>query len=131
MQIVNCTVSIGGDRNHTVPRANVTVAEVEVLRALHGSDAASGINPVWKNEGITASGELDRLRRIYRRNVPGPSDSGSKNIVDVVFPGRKPTLPFTLSDIGVEEPADTTNTKAGANTNTKSRAKTADAGGEL
>jgi hypothetical protein len=103
MQIVNCDVHLGGDRNHVVPKTGVTVAEIEILRVLHGEDSVVNINPT-KQDTRKHAEELDRLRKTYKRKLPGPDSKGSKNIVDTVYPGPRPNLPATLKDIGVDYP---------------------------
>lgn len=103
MQIVTCNVHIGGDRNYVVPKTGVTVAEVEILRVLHGEDAVTDIMPT-KQDSRKHKDELDRLRQRYKRKLPGPDTKGTKNIVDVVYPGPRPNLPATLKDIGVDYP---------------------------
>jgi hypothetical protein len=94
---------LAGDRNHVVHKQGVTVAEIEVLRAIHGEDSVSDVQPV-KQDSRKHADELARLRRIYRRKLPGPDNSGSKNIVDLIFPGPRPNLPATLKDIGLDYP---------------------------
>ena len=105
MQVVTCDVHIGGDRNHVVVKTGVTVAEIEILRVIHGNDAVLNIQPT-KQDTRKHAEELDRLRRIYKRRMPGSDSKGTKNIVDVVYPGPRPNLPATLKDIGVEYPTE-------------------------
>jgi len=65
MQVVNCTVAIGGEAGMTVLKTNVTVPEVMVLRAIHGEDAVRNIE-VISNEDISSNDERDRLLAIYK-----------------------------------------------------------------
>mgnify|MGYP005848280495 CR=1 FL=1 len=103
MQIVKCNVHLSSDRNHVVTKTGVTVAEIEILRTLHGEDAVTDIYPT-KQDTRKHADELDRLRRVYKRKLPGPDAKGSKNVVDIVYPGPRPNLPATLKDIGVDYP---------------------------
>lgn len=48
MQLVNATVLLNGDRNFALPKENLSVAEVVVLRRLHGEDAVLDIQPTRK-----------------------------------------------------------------------------------
>lgn len=103
MQVCKCSVLIGGDRNHVVNKKDVTVAEIEILRVLHGEDAVIDIKPT-KQDTRKHADELARLKTIYRKRLPGPDASGQKNIVDIVYSGPRPKLPANLKDIGVDYP---------------------------
>jgi hypothetical protein len=92
MQIVNCSVHLSGDLRNTVHKRGVTVAEIVVLRNIHGGDAVTSIQPV-KNDRRSHALELDRLRSIYNRR---------DQVVDQLFPGANPKLPTNLKDIGVD-----------------------------
>lgn len=103
MQRVDCSVRIGGDRNHTTKKRGITVAEVEVLRFLHGENAVENIKPIRMTKD-QAKDVIDEMKRKYRVKFPGPNSSGAVNVVDVVYPGPRPNLPTNLKDIGVEHP---------------------------
>jgi hypothetical protein len=91
-------VFLSGDVYHSVWKDDVTVAEISLLRAIHGEDAITTIVPTYK-ANTKAADELDRLRMLYgQSNV---SKEG-KRLVDDVYPGRNPVLPTSLSDIGVD-----------------------------
>lgn len=92
MQHVKCSVYLGGDYNHKVFLPDVTVAEVVVLRAIHGDDAVVEIQPTRMLRGDSHEAERERLRRTYNRR---------DKVVDRVFPGAKADLPVNLKDIGV------------------------------
>jgi len=90
MQVCNCTVRLGGSMLNTVPKKNVTVAEIVVLRAIHGGeDTVVNIQPI-KNDKRPHAEELQRLIDRY----------GAK-VVTNMFPGAHPKLPVDLVDIGV------------------------------
>lgn len=98
MQHCSCMVFLSGDVYHSVWKDDVTVAEISLLRAIHGEDAITTIVPTFKANTKVAD-ELDRLRNLYgQSNV---SKEG-KRLVDDVYPGRNPVLPTSLSDIGVD-----------------------------
>lgn len=97
MQLVTCSVALGGDLNNVRvfgPSAPVTVAEVVMLRTLHGHDAVTDIRPA-KTVKRTNGQELERLRAKYDRNHQGEDLPP----VQRVFPGARPVLPKTLEEI--------------------------------
>ena len=98
MQHCSCFVFLGGELTSSVWKADVTVAEIALLRAIHGDDAITTIVPTYKAT-VKAAEELDRLRALYgSSNV---SKEG-KRLVDDIYPGRAPQLPTTLADIDVD-----------------------------
>lgn len=105
MQHCSCFVFLGGELTSSVWKADVTVAEIALLRAIHGDDAITTIVPTYK-AAVKSADELDRLRVIY--GASNVSKEG-KRLVDDIYPGRAPQLPTTLADIdvdAVEEVAD-------------------------
>lgn len=101
MQIVSCYVNLAGDLRHVVYKDRVTVAEVLVLRGLHGADAVNKIRPVGgaRRHMIGNVAEKDRLIEIYGQKHDGPG----RKLIEQLFPGFAPTMPATLKDIGVSE----------------------------
>lgn len=93
MQVVNCSVRLGSNLNSVVRKYNVTVAEIVVLRTIHGADSVVSIQRVLQDKRAKLE-EVERLSAIY-----GPV------VRKAVFPGANPTLPVTLEDIGID-PAD-------------------------
>jgi hypothetical protein len=64
MDICSATVRLAGDLNFTVPKANLTIAEIVVLRRIHGDDAVVDI--VKTGEAKRSLGrERGRLGTIY------------------------------------------------------------------
>lgn len=98
MQMLNAIVAIGGDLGNTVPKYDVTPAEIAVLRAIHGEGAVFDIEPV-REEKRSNGFELDRLRRIYG----GARDTENNIIVNVLFPGAAARVFDTLDDLGLDE----------------------------
>lgn len=90
MQVVNCSVRLSGNLNSVVRKTDVTVAEIVVLRALHGADSVVSVAPTIQDKRSTAD-EMFRLRGIY-----------SEKVISHAFPGANPNLPVTLADVGIE-----------------------------
>lgn len=97
MQHVSCTVALSGDITNTVHKADITVAEVAVLRAIHGAGAIMDIRALSMDKRPHAE-EIARLRGIYQAK-----DGDGRLLINLLFPGITPTLPVRLSDIGLEE----------------------------
>jgi len=101
MQLVSCYVNLAGDLRHVVFKQSVSVAEVLVLRALHGQNAVTKIMPIGSASGhvIGNVAEKDRLTDIYGRK----RDGIGRALIEKLFPGFNPRMPATLKDIGVSE----------------------------
>jgi hypothetical protein len=89
MKTANIMLAIGGGRDNTVPKENVTAAEIAVLRAIHGEDAVFDVEPT-SQDALDANGqpvknrqELARLKRIYG----GAKDGNGTPHVENLFPG--------------------------------------------
>lgn len=101
--LFSCKLLLAGDRNHIVPKT-VTVPELEVLRKLHGDDAVTDVQPSQKpGLQLNHNEERDRLKRVFKKNLPAPDASGRQNVVDVVFPNPRANLPTTLKEIGITD----------------------------
>jgi hypothetical protein len=83
MELATCMVALGGDIGQTVPKYNVTPAEVAVLRLIHGTDAITDV-VVTATVNRTSSVERSRLVSIYGKGVDGELRSPA---VDALFPG--------------------------------------------
>lgn len=64
MKLLNCTVRLGGDLLHAVPKERISEREVMLLRHIHGSDAVVDLKQVGEIE-IAAMDEYHRLARFY------------------------------------------------------------------
>lgn len=102
MQHCSCIVYLDGDRNSSVHKPDVTVAEIALLRAIHGSDAVGGVKPTYVGKEKPAA-ELERLRFAYQNS--NVTKEGAP-LVDSVYPGRNPSLPKTLADLGEDDGPD-------------------------
>lgn len=92
MQVVNCTVAIGGEAGMTVAKTNVTVPELLVLRAVHGEDAVRNIE-VTGDEDIGSNEERQRLSLLY---------VNPETVVKDTL-GAVGALPKTLDDAGISD----------------------------
>ena len=90
MQVVNCSVRLGSNLNSVVRKIGVTIPEILVLRAIHGSDSVVDFEAVRFGGNVTNTAEMDRLCALY-----------NPNLVRSVFPGASPSLPRALADIGI------------------------------
>lgn len=91
MQVVNCTVAIAGDMRNTVAKENITVAELIILRELHGHDAVRNIQVVGK-ASVDSHEERERLAGIYAK---------PPTIVRDVLGATGP-VPKTLKEAGID-----------------------------
>lgn len=93
MDIVNCQVRHRGDMHHLITKMQISVAEVGVLRHIHGNDAVINIQKTHTGrEPFTAI--YNRLKDIYGvdavEELYGKSD-------------QRPELPRKLDDIGIPD----------------------------
>lgn len=103
MQKVNLTLRLGGSLLHTVPKTDVTPAEILILQAIHGQDAVIDIRPVKFDKKVRVEDEWERLTLAYDRagsfrSAPGEE---TKSIMATLFPGVMKKLPTTLKEIGL------------------------------
>ena len=96
MQHASCTVALNGDITYTVHKPDVTVAEIAVLRAIHGPDAVRDIQPTYMDKRPHAE-ERERLTLEYGN----AKDHDDVTIVSKVFPSFS-QLPVTFRDIGLD-----------------------------
>lgn len=96
MQIANIILALGGDTRNTVPKYGVTVSEIAVLRAIHGDDAVTDIDPVG-NIGRTSREEIARLKHAYPKVAP----DGKTTVVTELFPGASPAFK-TFDDLEID-----------------------------
>jgi len=101
MQVCNCTVAIGGEASMTVYKERVNVAEIAILRAVHGEDAIRNIE-VIADEKIDSTEERSRLIAMYRN---------PEGIVKDTF-GAVGPLPKTLEEAGISDEFVISNTVA-------------------
>lgn len=100
MQIANVLLALGGKRGETVPKYDVTPAEIAVLQYLHGADAVYDIDIQPGSVERTHRQEIERLRNAYHRR------DGERVIsvaVDALFPGVGAQVPQTFADMEFPE----------------------------
>lgn len=91
MQHCSCRVFLAGSRNNDIPKHDVTVAEIAVLRFLHGDDSVHAIKRTYMSREAHGA-EIKRLKDFF-----GPE------VVERMWPGVSPRLPVKLSDIGITD----------------------------
>ena len=96
MQHASCIVALNGDITFTVVKPDVTVAEVAILRAIHGMDAVTNIVCTYMDKRSHAE-ERERLFFQYG----SARSTRDEPLVSVVFPSMS-KLPVTFRDIGLE-----------------------------
>jgi len=100
MQLCNLEVRLNDSPGHTVPKFDVTPAEIQVLQAIHGPSAIVGIQPV-RMDKRAQSFEWERLNSLYGKPSEGLADAGNGDLLQKLFPGANKRLPITLKDIGL------------------------------
>lgn len=64
MKLYKCKLRLAGATTNEVEKPDVTAAEIEVLRELHGVDAVVDIRESGENK-MTSAEERSRLKRVY------------------------------------------------------------------
>lgn len=102
MQLCNIQLRLGGSLLHTVPKTDVTPAEILVLRALHGEDAVTSVRPTKFDKTRRHEAEFERLSTLYDRaaSASAPGEE-AKSVMGTLFPGAMKKLPVHLKDIGL------------------------------
>lgn len=98
MQTANCWVALGGDTGNTVPKFEVTPAELAVLQLIHGSDAVFDIVP-GADVNRSNRDERSRLLATYGK----PEGSREPSAVNVLFPGIAARLPEAFDELDIDE----------------------------
>jgi hypothetical protein len=96
MQHASCNVALNGDITFIVHKPDVTVAEIAILRAIHGADAVRNIEPTYTDKRPHAQ-ERERLVLEYGK----AKDHKDETLIDKVFPSFSP-LPTSFKDIGLD-----------------------------
>lgn len=104
MNLYTVSVMLAGDRNHVVTnKGPITVAEIAVLKAIHGESSIYDIR-LYRHPAdadplppINQAELREQLRHRYQNALP----AGNDPIVDKLF-GPMGALPTTLADIGVD-----------------------------
>ena len=98
MELANIMLALGNDRGNTIPKYDVTPAEIVVLLRIHGEDAVFDIEPTGETAVERGSREeRARLLEAYR------AVDGSEPVVMQVYPGQMPVLHTQIADLGLPE----------------------------
>lgn len=95
MQTANIMVRLGGHVGNTVPRYQVTAAEIAVLRAIHGPDSIYDVEPS-DDKNVKNRDELIRIKEAYA----GPNTT---RLVESLYPGIAARVPETLDELDLDE----------------------------
>lgn len=79
MKLYQCKLRLAGNVNNEVLKTDVTAAEIEVLREIHGSDAVLDIVQTGENK-LDSAKERARLKRIYASEESLSSQSLGKRM---------------------------------------------------
>ena len=100
MQYINGLLALGSDPRNTVPLMGVSVAEVHVLRAIHGHEAVFDVQPIDAEKDVAPRGEIQRLVEKY----PARNEDGD-HIASKVFAGGAASVPLELADLDLPDNA--------------------------
>lgn len=96
MQTANILLALGGDAGNTVPKYNVTAAEIAVLAGIHGHDAITEVFP---------TGEISRSHReeLERLSLTYGAARNSENvpIIKTIYPGAGARVFVELAELGL------------------------------
>ena len=97
IQHCSCVVHLNGDRNFAIPKEDVTIAEIVLLRMIHGDDAVVDIDPTFMDKAGTLRAERDRLASAYghREAIAG--------LVQKIFSEVQVQGLSTMEDIGMDD----------------------------
>jgi hypothetical protein len=101
MQFVSCLVHLNNDITFTREKADVSVAEVRLLEAIHGPGSVRNIKATRVDSSVSQASERARLTELYGM----AKDHDDNLIFKQVYPGFSP-LPTRLSDIAPEPEAE-------------------------
>lgn len=99
MQTANILLSLGGDDGNVVPKYGVTVAEIAVLRQIHGDEAVKDVEPTGEIKRSSRN-ERQRLVEAYGRRIDGRFASPA---VDALFPGVASRVFEELDELDLPE----------------------------
>lgn len=105
MQYCDITLCLSGDIAFQVEKPNVSVAEIALLRELHGG--ADAIRNVRSTERRRDPMHLAK-RALIEKYAHSPK---TVEVIERLWPGLSPNLPKTLADIGLELDPSTMDTR--------------------
>lgn len=102
MQFYTVSVMLAGDRNQIVSnKGPISVAEIAILREIHGAESVFDFRPAPKPEGYDRGEHLEQLKVRYSNATPGEVN----RVVERLF-GPLGKMPTTLQSIGVNPAAE-------------------------
>lgn len=112
MKLYSCKLRLAGATTNEIEKPEVTAAEIEVLRELHGIDAVVDIKEAGENK-LSSAEERARLRRFYANPESLNTQMAAKraNMLRNLFGHDRLPLPdellepITDGDDDFEEPA--------------------------
>lgn len=96
MQTATILLHLAGDPGNTVPKCDITAAEIAVLRVIHGGEAVQEIAPTGDVDRSNRE-ELVRLRSIYGKT------ERDKCPVENLFPGAAARVFEDLAELDIPE----------------------------
>ncbi len=96
MQTAHILLLLAGDPGNTVPKRDITAAEIAVLRVIHGAEAVQDIEPADDVDRSNRD-ELVRLREIY-----GKAER-DKCPVERLYPGAAARVFEDLAELDIPE----------------------------
>ncbi|UXS23085.1 Rho termination factor N-terminal domain-containing protein [Agrobacterium tumefaciens] len=100
MEKGNALVALGGDSGNTVPKYDVTPAEIAVLRVIHGDDAVYDIEKTG-TVNRTNRAELSRLTEVYGQRQPNGNSAAPA--VSALFPGAAARVFESFDELELDE----------------------------
>lgn len=93
MQYVNCDLLLSGDRNFQIPQTDISVAEVVLLRHIHGPDSVINIVGTRKD-----TKSLAQIREVLMAKY-GDANPQRPKLIDAMFANAHMQGLAKLSDI--------------------------------
>lgn len=103
MQQASILLALGGNSGQQVPKFGVTPAEIAVLRAIHGADSVTDVDPLDEDVDRSSSQELARLNEVYRGAKMDDESSNQRPVVSSLFPGVGVKLPESFDDLDLND----------------------------
>jgi hypothetical protein len=97
-EIADVLVALGGDILNSVPRYDVTAAEIAVLQVIHGNDAVKDIRPKGTIERPQRV-ERERLKNIYG----GARANDGRPHVEILYPGAAARVFDKLDELTLDD----------------------------
>lgn len=94
-KLYDCKLRLGGSVLNEIPKEGVTAPEIEVLRAIHGSDAVVDIKSAGEVERSSAD-ERARLHQVYASSGLGDQARKKVAMIREIFGHDRMPLPDSL-----------------------------------